>query len=68
MELYANELGHTTEMAATLYMVKPLKHLLQNQWSDDLGTWYEASSTQVLPGLSKTLPFVQTSCFMRNGI
>ena len=51
-ELYTNELGHMTKMVAMPIMVKILNTLLlQNQWSNGLGTWYVASGTRVLARL-----------------
>ena len=39
MKIYSNELGYMTKMAPCPYMVKTFKiHLLQNQWTDGLGT------------------------------
>ena len=55
MKIYTNDLGHMTNMAAMLiYIVKPLKNLLfQNQYTNDLETWYLASCMGVLPKLFK---------------
>ena len=53
MNIYINELGHITKMAAMpIYGKKTLKNLLlQDKLTDDLETWYVASGTQVLPRL-----------------
>ena len=53
MNIYINGLGHITKMAAMpIYGEKIKNLLLQNQWTDDLETWYVVSgSTQVLPRL-----------------
>ena len=54
MKIYINELGHMTKMAAMPIYGKNLKNLLlQNQYTDDIGTWYMALSMQVLPRLFK---------------
>ena len=46
MNIYINELGHITKMAATPIYGKNFKNLLiQNKCSDDLETWYVASGT-----------------------
>ena len=44
MKIYTNEFGHKTKMATMpVYMVKTFKILLlQNPWTDSLGTWYVA--------------------------
>ena len=44
MKLYTNGLGHMTNMAAMPIYGKNLKHLLQNQLTDDLETLYVALS------------------------
>ena len=45
-------------------MVKTLKNLLlQNQWTDDLETWYVALSMQVLLRLFKFCPWVELDSF-----
>ena len=54
MKIYTNELGHITNVAAMPIYGKNLKNLLlQNQWIDDLETWYMALSMRVLPKLFK---------------
>ena len=54
MKLYTNELDHMTNMAAMPICVKTLKNLLlQNQWTNDLETWYVALCMRVLPKLFK---------------
>ena len=54
MKIYINELGHMTKMIAMPIYVKNLKKfLLQNQYTDDLETWYVALCMQVLPRLFK---------------
>ena len=46
------------------YMVKTLKNLLlQNQWTDDLETWYVALCMWVLPRLFKLSPWVDLDPF-----
>ena len=46
------------------YMVKTLKNLLlQNQWTNDLETWYVASCMGVLPKLFKLWPLVDLDPF-----
>ena len=46
------------------YMVKTLKNfLLQNQWTNDLETWYVASCMGVLPELFKLWPWVDLDPF-----
>ena len=45
------------------YMVKTLKHLLQNQWTNDLDTWYVALFMQLLPRLFKLWPWVDLYLF-----
>ena len=44
-------------------MVKILKNLLQNQWTNDPETLYVALSMQVLPRLFKLLPWVDLDTF-----
>ena len=44
-------------------MVKTLKNLLQNQFTDDLETLYVALSMQVPPRLFKLLPWVDLDTF-----
>ena len=45
-------------------MVKTLKNLLlQNQYIDDLETWYVALSMQVLPRLLKLWPWIDLDLF-----
>ena len=52
MNIFTNELGHMTKIAAMPINVNNLKNLLlQNSWNDGLETWYVASGTQVLPKL-----------------
>ena len=65
MIIYINELGHMTNMAAMpIYSKKTLKNLLlQNQYTDDLETWYMALSMQVLPRLLKLWPWVDLDLF-----
>ena len=54
MKINTNEFGHMTNMADMPIYGKSLKNLLlQNQWTDDLETWYVALSMQVLPRLFK---------------
>ena len=54
MKIYTIELGHMTNMAAMPIHGKNLKNLLlQNQYTDDLETWYVALSMQILPRLFK---------------
>ena len=46
------------------YMVKTLKNLLlQNQWTNDLETWYVALCMGVLPKLFKLWPWVDLDLF-----
>ena len=53
-KFYINDSGHMTNMAAMSIYGKTLKNfLLQNQWTNDLETWYVALSVQVLPRLFK---------------
>ena len=48
--IYTNEFGHMIKMATMPIYGKTLyKSLLQNQWTDGLGTWYVTFGTQVLP-------------------
>ena len=51
----SNGFGHMTKMAAMpMHGKNPLKNLLlQNQKTDDLGTWYVALSVLGLPSLFK---------------
>ena len=54
MKIYTNEFGHLTNMAA-MTMVKSFKIFFSRtkKKTDDLETWYEALSMQVLPRLFK---------------
>ena len=46
------------------YMVKPIKNLLlQNQWTNDIETWYVALCMGVLPKLFKLWPWVDLDPF-----
>ena len=64
MKIYINELGHMTIMAAMPIYAKSLKnHLLKNQKTDGLETWYVALSMQVLPRLYKLCPWVDLDSF-----
>ena len=64
MKFYTNDLGHMTNMAAMPIYGKNFKNLLfQNQYTDDLETWYVALSMQVLPKLFKLWPWVDPGLF-----
>ena len=54
MKVYSNGPGHMTNMATIPIYGKNLKKvLLLNQKTDDLGSWYAALGTRVLPSLFK---------------
>ena len=54
MNIYINDLGHMTNMAAVPIYGKTLKNIFfQNQLTNDLETKYAALSVQVLPRLFK---------------
>ena len=63
-KVYSNSPGHMTKMAAMPIYAKILKLLLLwNQKSDDLGSWYTASGTSVLPNLFKWWRWVDLDLF-----
>ena len=56
--------SHDQDSPPCPYMVKTLKDLLlQNQLTDDLGTWYVALCMWVLPRLYKLSPWVDLDLF-----
>ena len=58
-KICSNGLDHMTKMAAMPIYGKTLKNLLLwNQKADDLGSWYAALGTRVLPSLFKWCPWV----------
>ena len=64
MKIYINELGHMINMATMpIYGITLKNLLLQNQFTDDLETWYVALCMRVLPKLFKLLPWVDLDPF-----